>query len=168
MYSECIVPNLRAATEVYLGYKHLLVTDGIYEFPLVAMSAACGVNIKEYSGALVPNIFSKFATFTQSWAPLLRRWCDLALWPASGASHCETHYVWIGVLRRQSGDTSIMQPTDPSPQILQYCVMVAMLLITGKKEQVKQTGNAIVMSLPHHSRTLSCHTTGAARGEQYG
>jgi hypothetical protein len=88
VYSECIVPNLRAVTEVYLQYKHLLVTDGIYEFPMVAMCAACGVDIKsDYSGALVPIIFSKFGLFTQSWAPLLRRWCFLAICPQSGASH---------------------------------------------------------------------------------
>jgi hypothetical protein len=90
VYSDCIVPNLRAATEAFLQYKLLLVTNppSIFEAPFVAMCVACGLDIKsEYAGGVVPTIFSKFAAFTQSWAPLLRRWCGLANWPSSGASY---------------------------------------------------------------------------------
>ena len=58
--------------------------------------------------------------------------CNLA---AIGLRHGGTHCVWAD---RQSGDTPIMQPTDPSPLFLQYIVIFAMLNITRQKEEVRQ------------------------------
>jgi hypothetical protein len=48
--------------------------DGVYEFPLVAAAAACGIDPMALTGGVWSEIFSTFTAFAQQYAQLTQRW----------------------------------------------------------------------------------------------
>lgn len=110
VYTECIVPCYKEASQMYLQHKHLMDPDGVYEFPLIAMAAACGIDLKALTGGIWTDLFNAWVVFAQQYAQLTQRW--------------------------RAGDYSIMQPAVPvNTTILVYIALVAMNTNIGRKEQ---------------------------------
>jgi hypothetical protein len=108
----------------------------VYEFPLVAMAAACGIDLKALTGGIWVDLFNTWIVFAQQYAQLTQRWYS----PPQGYAYAECNirradtYIWSD---RRAGDYSIMQPAvQVNTTILVYIVLVAMQTNIGRKEQV--------------------------------